>query len=83
MEGTGWVASLTQSFDLMQRRMAQIVVVETDIQPATDGKLQPMEDAFRFGTFKNEALLVIPSGWAAITASQMWNNGSLHRKEQI
>lgn len=28
-------------------------------------------------------LLAIPSGWAAITGPQMWNNRSLHWKEQM
>lgn len=69
-------------------QMAQIVVVETDFQPATDGKPQPMSAQTRLdlGPLWMRALLVILSlqpVYSVVTASQMWNNGSLHWKEQM
>lgn len=54
-------------------QMAQIVVVETDFQPATDGKTQPMSAQTRsdLGPLWTRAMLVILSGWPVVTASQM------------
>lgn len=54
-------------------QMAQIVVIETDFQPATDGKPQPMSAQTRLdlGPLWMRALLTILTGWPVVTASQM------------
>lgn len=71
-----WVNAMTDGLDLRCR----------DGHAACDrynSAADWIADALRFGTFKGSALLVILLGWAAITASQMWNNGLLHQKEQM